>query len=239
MSDRNILALVPARGGSKGIPKKNIRPFCGKPLIAYSIAAAKGAPSVNRVVVSTDDAEIAAVAREYGAEVPVMRPPEMAGDKSPVIDAIIHMLDHLRDTEGYEPSRLLLLQTTSPLRESDDIEKAIRLLEERDGDSLVSVCRTENGLYTTDALGTLYDGYAVSTNRQQLPKAYKLDGCMIYLIKTAVLRRERSLLGGKLVGYEIERWRAVDLDDPQDFVTGEMLYQNRETIAERIQNFLN
>ncbi|MFZ3043645.1 MAG: acylneuraminate cytidylyltransferase family protein [Minisyncoccia bacterium] len=239
MDAPKILALIPARGGSKGIPKKNIRPFCGKPLIAYSIDVAKNAPSVDRVVVTTDSEEIASVAKEFGAEVPTMRPPELAEDKSPVMGAVIHMLDHLRDTEKYEPSHVLLLQTTSPLREVSDIEAAVQLLTERGGDSLVSLCRTENGLYTKDAgdtLETLYDGYA-STNRQMLPKTYKLDGCMIYLIKTEMLRRERSFLGGKCIGYEIERWRAVDLDDPQDFVTGELLYKNREMIAEHIKEF--
>lgn len=235
-----ILGLITARGGSKGIPKKNIRPFCGKPLIAYSIEAAKAAPSVDRIVVSTDSEEIAAVAREYGAEVPVMRPAELAGDTSALIDAVFHMLDHLRDTEHYTPTHVLLLQTTSPLREVSDIENAVKLLGERDGDSLVSICRTENSIYTKDAndvIETLYDGYSSGTNRQMLPKTYKLDGCMIYLIKTDVLRRERSFLGGKLIGYEIERWRAVDLDDPQDFVTGELIYKNREALKKAVEDF--
>lgn len=240
MNDLNILALITARGGSKGIPRKNIRPFCGKPLIAYSIEAAKAAPSVKRIVVSTDNEEIAAVAREYDAEVPVMRPAELASDTIPLVDAVMHMLDYLQKTEKYIPSHVLLLQATSPLREVSDIENAVKLLTERGGDSLVSLCRTENGLFTKngeDIVETLYDGYASGTNRQMLPKTYKLDGCMIYLIKTNVLRREHSFLGGKLIGYEIERWRAIDLDEPQDFVTGELLYKNREAIAKQIKNF--
>jgi CMP-N-acetylneuraminic acid synthetase len=240
MNSINILALIGARGGSKGIPKKNIRPFCGKPLIAYSIEAAKAAPSIGRIVVSTDNEEIAAVARAYGAEIPVMRPAELAHDKSQLTDAVIHMVDHLRNAEGYEPTHVLLLQATSPMREASDIEYAVKLLHERGGDSLVSICRTENGLYTKnaeDVVETLYDGYSLSANRQMLPKVYKLDGCMIYLTKTDVLLRERSFFAGKLIGYEIERWRAIDLDDPQDFVTGELIYKNRAAIAELIKNF--
>lgn len=240
MSDPTILALITARGGSKGIPKKNIKMFAGKPLIAHSIETAKAAPSVNRIVVSTDSDEIAAVARTYGADVPVMRPAELAGDTSRLIDAVFHMLDYLRDKEKYVPSHVLLLQVTSPMREVSDIENAVKLLMARNGDSLVSLCRTENGLYSKnadDVIETAYDGYGPVSNRQMLPKLYKLDGCMIYLIKTDVLRRERSFMGGKCIGYEIERWRAVDLDDPQDFVTGELIYENRENIAERIEHF--
>ena len=240
MNDRNILALITARGGSKGIPKKNIRSFCGKPLIAHTIEIAKAAPSVNRIVVSTDDKKIADVARTFGAEVPVMRPAELAGDTSALMDAVIHMLDYLRNTEKYEPSHVLLLQVTSPMREVSDIENAVKLLEARGGDSVVSMCRTENGLFTKnadDVVETLYDGYKGATNRQMLPKTYKLDGCMIYLIKTEVLRRERSFLGGKLIGYEIERWRALDLDDPQDFVLAELVYAHKDELAKRIKNF--
>jgi len=234
-----ILALIPARGGSKGIPKKNVRLFCGKPLIAYTIEAAKAA-GIKRVVVSTDDAEIAAVAKQYGAEVPVMRPAEIAGDKAPVMDAVFHMLDHLRDTEKYEPTHVLLLQTTSPLREASDITNAVELLQKRDADSVISMCRTEQGLFTKnseDAVETLYDGYKAGSNRQTLTPTYKLDGCMIYLIKTDVLRATRSFLGGKAVGYEIERWRAVDLDEPQDWALGELVYQNKEELKKRLKNF--
>lgn len=240
MENLKILALIPARGGSKGIPRKNVRVFAGKPLIAHAIAAAKGAPRVDRIVVTTDDEEIAAVAREHGAEVPVMRPAEMAGDTSPVMDAVIHMLDHLKNEDGYEPTHVLLLQTTSPMRESADIERCIDRLLEAGGDALVSVCRTENGLFAVKddgVLETLYDGYAAGTNRQALPKTYKLDGCMLYLIKTDVLRRERSFLGGTVIGYPIERWRTLDLDEPEDFVLAELVYAHKDEIAKRIKDF--
>lgn len=234
-----LLALIPARGGSKGIPKKNIRPFAGKPLIAHSIEAGKGSKCVDRVIVSTDDAEIAEIAKSFGAEVPVMRPAEISGDKSPVMEAVIHMLDFLRDNEGYEPTHLLLLQTTSPLRRSSDIDAAVELFQKRDAESLVSMCRTENGLFTkdeNDLVHTEYDGYK-TTNRQMLPKCYKLDGCMLYLIDVNVLREKRSFLAGKLVGFEIPRWRAVDLDDPEDFVVGELIHRHAVEIGDKIKTF--
>ncbi len=238
--DMKILALIPARGGSKGVSKKNIRLLNGKPLIAYSIECAKKSKYVDRVMVSTEDEEIARVSREHGAEVPFLRPVEMAGDKSPVMDAVLHHLDTLKATEGYEPTHLLLLQTTSPLRRPEDIDRAVELFQARDAESLVSVCQTESWLLLKDAedrLTILPNDIKLSSNRQENPKFYKLDGCMIYLIKTDVLRREKSFVGGKLIGYEIERWRAIDLDDPQDFVVGELVHVHCDEIAERIKNF--
>ena len=235
-----ILALIPARGGSKGIPKKNIKLFNGKPLIVHSIEAGKGSKYVDRVVVTTDSQEIADICLAAGAEVPVLRPAEMAGDKSPVMEAVIHMLDHLRDVEKYEPTHLLLLQTTSPLRTSADIDAAVELYEKRGAESLVSMCRTENGLFSkneSDIAEVMFDGYSAGTNRQMLPKAYKLDGCMIYLISVPVLREKRSFLAGKLVGFEIPRWRAVDLDDPEDFVVGEIIAENLTRIQDGLKNF--
>jgi len=235
-----ILAMIPARGGSKGILHKNIRPFAGKPLIAHTIEAAKGSRRVDRVVVSTDDTKVADIAKECGAEMPILRPAEISGDKRPVTDAVIHMLDYLKDHESYEPTHVLLLQTTSPLRTSRDIDASVELYEKSGADSLVSMCRTEQGLFTKDDNGvveTLYDGYASGTNRQSLLPTYKLDGCMIYLIRTDILREHHSFIAGKLVGYEIPRWRAVDLDDPQDFVVGELIFKQRDELEKSIRNF--
>jgi CMP-N-acetylneuraminic acid synthetase len=235
-----ILALIPARGGSKGIPKKNIKPFNGKPLIVHSIEAGKGSKYVDRVVVTTDSQEIADICLAAGAEVPVLRPAEMAGDKSPVMEAVIHMLDYLRENEKYEPTHLLLLQTTSPLRTSADIDAAVELFEKRGAESMVSMCRTENGLFSkdeNDKAEVMFDGYSAGTNRQMLPKAYKLDGCMIYLISVPLLREKRSFLAGNLIGFEIPRWRSVDLDDPEDFVVGEIIAENLTRIQDGLKNF--
>ena len=235
-----LLALIPARGGSKGIPHKNIRPFAGMPLMAHTIKAAKGSPHVDRVVVSTDDQRIADVAMEFVAEIPVLRPSELAGDTSPVIDAVIHMLDYLKDHGSYEPTHVLLLQSTSPLRTTRDIDASVELYEKRGADSLVSLCRTEQGLFSKndgDAVEILHDGYASGTNRQDLLPTYKLDGCMIYLIRTDVLREKHTFLAGKIVGYEIPRWRAVDLDEAQDFVVGERIFKEQNAIENDIRDF--
>ena len=235
-----ILAVIPARGGSKGILKKNIRPFCGKPLLAYSIEAAKGAPSVDRVIISTDSQEIADVGKKYGAEVPFLRPPELAEDGSKVVDAVVHLLEKLKGDEGYEPTHVLLLQPTSPMRTSEDIENAIALMKKRGADNVISVCRTETllvGKDENDVLTIINEEHARTGNRQQLPRYYKFDGSMIYLIETRTLLADHSFLGGTPVGYEIERWRSFDLDEPQDFVVGELIYNNRDDLKKKIRSF--
>jgi CMP-N-acetylneuraminic acid synthetase len=240
MPKLRILAIIPARGGSKGIPHKNIRRFAGKPLIAHTIGAARSSRFVDRIVVSTDDKKIAAVARAYGAEVPFMRPKPLANDKSSIIDALIYTLEKLENDEGYIPTHLLLLQPTNPMRTADDIKNAVALMKKRRADSVISVCRTENLLITkdeTDRLTILNPKLLKQPNRQQLPNYYKLDGCMIYLTDARKFRKERSLFAGKLVGYEIERWRAVDLDEPQDFVVGELVYKQQARVRRTLKTF--
>ncbi len=239
MNDYKLLAIIPARSGSKGIPGKNIRPFCGKPLIAYSIEAAKGAPSVSRIIVDTDSEEIAAVAKALGAEVPYLRPAELASDSAKLIDSTSHLLDRLKADEGYEPTHVLLLQPTSPMRTSEDIENAVALMKKRGAKNVISVCRTEYIYMTKDENDTLrlLDVAAASAARQEMPQYYKFDGSMIYLIEVKTLRESKSFAGGDPVGYVIERWRGVDLDEPEDFVVGELIYKNREAIAERLKHF--
>ncbi|MDO8522307.1 MAG: acylneuraminate cytidylyltransferase family protein [bacterium] len=241
MPHKEILAIIPARGGSKGIPRKNVRMFGGKPLIAHTIDAAKEAPSVNRIIVSTDDAEIARVSKECGAEVPFLRPRELATSASKVVDAVIHLLEKLKADEAYEPTYILLLQPTSPLRTSEDVERAVKLFFDAEADSLVSVCRTENVLMTKDAEDVLTvqnPELLSSPNRQELPAFYKFDGSMIYLTKTEILLKEHSFIAGKLVGYEIPRWRGADMDELQDFVVGELIFKNKDEIERAIQDFL-
>src|SRR3989338_7889498 len=140
---RNILALIPARGGSKGILNKNIRVFAGKPLLVHTIAAEKKSRYVTRIVVSTESRAIANVARKYGAEVPFLRPRELAGDRAKATDAVYHLLTTLEKQSGYMPDYVVLLQPTSPLRESKDIDGALDLLFKQKAQAVVSVCRTE------------------------------------------------------------------------------------------------
>ena len=126
--EKKILAIIPARGGSKGVPRKNIKEICGKPLISYTIEAAKRSKYIDRVIVSTDDIEIETVSKNYGAEVPFLRPNELAGDNSPTIDCVIDVIERLKIDEGYFPDYIALLQCTSPLRDENHINEAVEQL---------------------------------------------------------------------------------------------------------------
>ena len=153
----NVLAVIPARGGSKGIPHKNIRPLCGKPLVAYSIDAALSASNINRVVVSTDDPEIADVARGHGAEVPFLRPEGLSGDRAQILDAVNHLRRRLAEEEGYHPEFIAVLYPTSPFRSRSLVEHLVRVgLEKRC--PVITVRRLVQGsgsLFSRDGKGRL------------------------------------------------------------------------------------
>ncbi len=238
-----ILAIIPARGGSQGIKKKNIRNFAGMPLIAHTIKVAKKSKFINKLVVSTNDLEIAKISKKYGAEIPALRPLEISGSTSKVTDAIFHMLDFLKNNENYIPDYLVLLQTTSPLRETADVDGAISLLlsNKKDAYAVVSVCATEPLLYIVGENKVLKlvssEDFLKTTNRQELPKTYKLDGSMVYVIKTEVFLDQKSFLPLRTFGYVVPRWRAIDLDEPQDFVVGEIIYKNKTKIKNKINKF--
>jgi CMP-N-acetylneuraminic acid synthetase len=211
-----ILALIPARGGSKGVPRKNLAPIGGKPLIKWSLEAARAAPSINRLIVSTDAPEIAAVASSAGIEVPFLRPSEFASDTSLAVDVICHALDWLRKNEGYQPDFVLWLQPTSPLRTTDDIEGSVTLLREKSADSVVSVCPAEHHpawMKRVNDDGLLLpwrDEETFPQRRQQLSPLYRLNGA-IYLTRREILLKKKNILsrshlclcdaGGKVVGH--------------------------------------
>lgn len=236
-----ILAVIPARGGSKGIPNKNIRPFAGRSLIAHTIEQAQKTERISRVIVSTESKKIATVARRYGAEVPFLRPKKMAGDKSPVVDAIVHLLENLKTRQQYVPDVLLLLQPTSPLRTPEDIDGALDLFFKQECDAVVTVCRTEQLVFTKDEGERLQlesnPAFLKSSNRQMLPPTYKFDGCTVYVIKPRALLREHTFVPKSTCAYVMPRWRTVDLDEPEDFIVGELVFKNREKINRRINQF--
>lgn len=236
-----ILAVIPARGGSKGIRLKNIRPFSGRPLLSYAIEQARQTKRINRVIVSTESEQIAAVAKKYGAEVPFLRPAKFAGDKSPVVPAIIDLLDKLKKTENYIPDVIVLLQTTSPLRTADDINSALDLFFKRRAPAVVTVARTEPLVFTKNKQDKLRlesnTAFLKSTNRQQLPATYKFDGCMVYVIKTATFYKEKTFFPKNTCGHVVPRWRTPDLDEPQDWLVGELLFKNQKKIESSLKNF--
>jgi CMP-N-acetylneuraminic acid synthetase len=224
------LALVVARGGSKSIPRKNLAPLAGKPLLAWTIEAAHVCETEVRIVVSTDDAEIADVARAARAEVPFMRPPELARDDTPSIDVVLHAVEQLA-SGGYYPDRVLLLQPTSPLRAPDDIDAAFRLADERDATSVVSVCEARNHPWLTKRVtagGLLEDFIAHEpvVRRQDLEPAFALNGA-VYLTRTGWLRSHRSFYSEPTHAYVMPAERSVDVDEPWDLELCELILRKR------------
>jgi CMP-N,N'-diacetyllegionaminic acid synthase len=213
----NVVALITARGGSKGIPRKNLAPVAGKPLIAWTIAAALGAKCVSRVLVSTDDPEIAEVSRQCGAEVPFLRPAELAEDHSTSFDVAAHALRWLSEHDRDEPDYLLLLQPTSPLRTAADIDGAIALARERNADAVLAVCEASPHPYLArrvDERGQLSDFISLAqkpSRRQEYPAAYMLNAA-IYLNRPASLLATRSFQPPGALAYVMPQERSLDVD---------------------------
>lgn len=219
-----ILGVVPARGGSKGIPGKNIKPLGGVPLIGHTIMAAEASGCIDRLWVSTDDPKIARVAESFGVRVPWLRPARYATDKSPTEDCVVHLLEKLAKGEGYVPDAVLLLQPTSPFRTAETIRKAVALFKKHRGDPVVSVAaaprhpywcmRLERGLLVPYCPGKH------PSRRQDLPAAYCYDGS-IYLVSTGSFLKSRSFYAGRVRPLVVPEDRAIDLDHPRDWEAAE------------------
>jgi len=230
----HILALIPARGGSKGIPRKNIRSFAGYPLIVWSIAAGLQAKSISRVVVSTDDEEIAAVAREYGAETPFMRPPELAQDRTTDLPVFEHALKWLEDIEGYKPEIVVQLRPTSPIRPLDCVDKAVSILVKHvDADSVrgvVPAAQNPHKMWRFNGFDSPMnpllhvDGIAEPYNapRQILPPVYWQTG-HIDAIRASTITSKHSMTGSTAYPLVIDSRYTVDIDTPTDWEKYERL----------------
>ncbi|MCA9933449.1 MAG: acylneuraminate cytidylyltransferase [Anaerolineales bacterium] len=223
----SVLAIIPARGGSKSIPQKNIKPLAGKPLIAWSIEAALAAPSVNRVVVSTDDDDIATVARQFGAEV-VMRPPELATDTASSESALLHVLDTLAVQNGYNPCVLAFIQCTSPLTLSADINGTVNLVLQEGYDTAVTMTPFHYFLWE-DAEGSMIGVNHEATRRlmrQQRKPQYKEVGA-VYAMDAAQFRQRQFRFFGRIGRYLIPASRAFEIDEPDDWVIAENILHSR------------
>ncbi len=231
MSSSSILALIPARGGSKGIPGKNARLVAGKPLVAHSIEQARQTAAVDRVVVSTDDEIIAGIARELGAAV-IHRPADISGDEASSESALIHALDHLEQEEGYVPELVLFLQATSPLRQPHDLARAIDTLHEEQADSLFSACPVHGFVWRLNARGLNSVSYDFENRlrRQDLGEDL-LENGSIYLFKPWVLRRHGNRLGGRIAVHRMDPLDSFQIDEPEDLPRMEQLFQLRRAAA--------
>lgn len=220
----NVIAIIPARGGSKGIPHKNIRLIAGKPLVAYSIEQALHTPGITRVIVSTDDSEIATVAQAYRAEV-IRRPVEISGDSAKSESALLHVLDTLRDTQQYEPDAVVFLQATSPLRAPRDIQNAIDAWRQAQADALFSACRVEGFTWHSSGDSVTPINYDPTARpvRQMLKETILEENGSIYIFKPWVLRKYNSRLGGKIAVYPMSRLDSFQVDVPEDLELMERL----------------
>lgn len=235
---KKILALITARGKSKRLPRKNIKLFGGKPLIAWTINQAKKSRFIDRIIVSTDDKEIAEISRKYKADVPFLRPKKLATDNAKSIDVILHTLNWMK---GHDKAYdiIILLQPTSPLRASEDIDKAVELLFQKDTKSIVSVCELDYSPFWVNTLpedGCTKDfikkGF-INRNSQQLPKFYRLNGA-VYLAYCDYIRKQKSFFGAESFAYLMPKERSIDIDDELDFRFAEFLIKNKKQIEHNI-----
>ena len=223
---QRVVAIIPARSGSKGIPHKNIQEIAGKPLLAYTIEAALKSKYVNRVIVSTDSFEIAKIAKSYGAEVPFLRPSELAMDDTPMVAVIQHAVRYLETVEQYFVNIVVILQPTSPLRKTKYIDEAIEKLIKSNADSVIAVCEVKHHpfwLFILDgdkARPFIEEGLSI-TRRQELPKVYSVNGA-VYVVRKDVLFKENSIIGKNTRAIVMPREESVDIDDYFDLFIAEM-----------------
>ena len=218
IAGKKVLAVIPARGGSKGVPGKNIRPLAGRPLIAWTIAAAGHAPELDRVIVSSEDPAIIAIAKEWGGDAPFIRPTELARDDTPGIAPVLHALDALPEKYDY----VVLLQPTSPLRTGADISAALKICVEDNAPACVSVSSPHHApwwmfsLSDSRRLQPLFPKDALPTRRQDMPEVYALNGA-VYVAEVGWLRETRSFLTPETAAYVMPLERSLDIDTELDF----------------------
>ncbi len=227
--DMRIMAIIPARSGSKGLPGKNIKLLGRKPLIAWSIEQAKTSKYIDEVIISTDGEEISRIAKELGGNVPFLRPATLAQDNTPMIDVVAHVLNETEKPKGYLPDFVVLLQPTSPLRTLADVDAAIEMLvTNKTANAVVSVTEVSESPYwmkTLTSEGFVEDflrNKKIYNRRQDVPTVYRLNGA-IYVCKTPILLKSRNFGPGNTLGYIMPEERSVDIDSIIDFKLAELM----------------
>ncbi len=227
--NKSILAIIPARSGSKGLANKNIRLLFGKPLIVWTIEQAFASNHIDKIIISTDDEEIAEVSRKTGADVPFIRPKELATDETSSMDVVLHAIDWIEKFDkAYD--LIILLQPTSPNRISEDIDNSIELIFHKNASSIVSVCKVDHHPHWSNTLPP--DGCMVNfvrteiayQNRQELSNFYRLNGA-IYLAYCDYLKTQKSFFGDETYAYIMPGERSIDIDCQIDFEFAEFLLQ--------------
>ena len=226
-----ILCIIPARSGSKGIPGKNIKPLCGKPLIAYSIEQALGTDLIDRTIVSTDDEKIAEISRSFGAGTPFIRPASLATDEASTLDVLLHTIEWCKNNENLLYDVILLLHANTPLRDIADIQKCIEILVNQNADNVFSVAPTNNNPYF-NMIEVKEEGRVELSKkgnfstRQSAPTVYGMNSS-IYTWWENTLVEKKSLFLPKTRIHIMPRERSIDIDEPIDFKVAEMMMKDR------------
>ena len=228
----NVIALICARGGSKGLPGKNIKRLAGRPLIGWAIDHARQAKGVTRVIVSTDSPEIAAVARESGAEVPFMRPEELARDASPEWLVWRHSLTYLKDATGSYPDALLVVPTTAPLRTVQDLDRSVEEFVQHRPDVVVTVTKARRSPYFNmvqtqpdGCVGLVIPNHAI-VRRQDAPQVFDLT-TVAYVARPEFVMTQNGIFAGRVRAVEVPEDHAIDIDTPREFEMAELLFAAR------------
>lgn len=230
IQEKKILAIIAARGGSKRLPRKNILDLAGKPLLAWSIDAAKNSRYIDRVILSSDDAEIIKVAQEFGCDVPFIRPKELAEDTTRSIDVVTHALRSLEDVYDY----VILLQPTSPLRTSQDIDSAIELCLEKEATSVIGICEMEhsplwsNTLDESMSMENFLDEKYNNSRSQDLPTYYRVNGAFYMSKVKSVLNEETFFVKENIYGSLMSQEHSVDIDTKLDFIVAKAILKERK-----------
>lgn len=233
-----IVAIIPARGGSKGIKKKNIRLLAGKPLVAYSIEASLRSKYINRTIVSTENDEVSEIGKKYGAEV-IKRPEELSGGKTPTIPVLVHAVDYLEEKEDYLADVIVLLQPTSPLRDASDIDKAIEKFLETDPDIVVSVTELKyNPVFyfkmKGDKLSHFIRSKSKITRRQDSQKVYTLNGA-IYVMSRQTLKKD-NIYSGDMRAIVMDNEKSIDIDTMGEFKIAEFMINESKARKQKIKS---
>jgi len=230
-----MLAIIPARGGSKGLPGKNVRELCGRPLIGYAIEEAIKSKFIDRVLVSTDSEEIARIAKLEGAEVPELRPTKLASDNALAIDTYLYTCEYLNSKEKRNIEDFIVLQPTSPLRSADDIDNSISLYHKNSADSVISVVENDhpiqwNKVITTDGkLENFVKDSENNLNRQAYEKQYVPNGA-IYIFNYKYLKQTRSYYSTNTFPYIMSKENSIDIDNLFDFELAEFVLKRRKKL---------
>jgi CMP-N-acetylneuraminic acid synthetase len=221
-----IVGIIPARGGSKAIPRKNIKDLNGKPLIAHIIGTALKIKEIDKLLVSTDDQEVANISKKYGAEVPFIRPEELATDETPTLPVLQHAVQYLEEKENYKPDIIVLLYATTPMTTEGKISEAINNIIEKDLDSVISVV-VDHGHYWTEDDGKFERFYPVIVKNRQIVKPLFKENGAVYVCTRELLMEKNLIAGGKIGFLKMDKKESIDIDDPLDYEFVEFLMKKR------------